>query len=135
MTFNTYDPFRQINPSAKGLAYDVVRSEEGVVLSVDIPGIDPSTVDVTVEGRSLTLEATRPSSVPEGARVVSRNTRSGNVSQTFQIGARLDADNLSADYNFGVLTITIPLAESAKPRKVEVGVGAAPAIDAASEDA
>ncbi len=136
MLFNSYDPF--VNPANRGLDYDVLRSDEGVVLSVDIPGIDPATVELTVEGRSLTLNASRPSSIPEGAKVLSRR-RSGSVSQSFQLGERLDSDNLTADYEFGVLTVTIPVAESAKPRRVEVAVGAgvesAEAIDATSEAA
>ncbi len=133
MLFPTHDPFRELASNVRGLDYDVVRSETGVVLSIDMPGIDPSTVELTVEGRSLTLSASRESVIPEGAQVVSRRRRDGSLNQTFQLGERLDADKLAADYNFGVLTVTIPVAESAKPRKVEVGVGAAPAIDATAE--
>ena len=132
MLFPTNDPFRERSLNARGLDYDVVRSDTGVVLSIDMPGIDPSTVDLTVEGRSLTLSASRESWIPEGAQVVSRRRRDGSINETFELGERLDTDKLTADYNFGVLTVTIPVAESAKPRKVEVGVGAAPAaIDTA----
>ena len=133
MFFTTHDPFREFASVNRGLDYDVVRSDEGVVLTIDIPGIDPSTVELTVEGRSLALSASRTTSIPEGAQVVSRRRRDGSVNQTFQLSERLDSDKLTADYNFGVLTVTIPVAESAKPRKVEVGVGAVPAIDATSE--
>ena len=133
MFFTTHDPFREFPSVNRGLDYDVVRSDEGVVLTIDIPGIDPSTVELTVEGRSLALAASRTSSIPEGAQVVSRRRRNGSVNQTFQLSERLDSDKLTADYNFGVLTVTIPVAESAKPRKVEVEVGATPAIDATSE--
>ena len=132
MLYTNTDPF--LASLKRGLDYDVVRSDEGVVLSIDIPGIDPSTVELTVEGRSLALSAARPSAIPEGAQVVSRRAGTGSVNQTFQLGERLDSAKLTADYNFGVLTVTIPVAESAKPRKVEVGVGAAAAIDAAAEE-
>ena len=134
MLFNTYDPFRDFPTTSRGLDYDVVRSDEGVVLSIDIPGIDPATVELTVDGRSLRVEADRSSTIPENAQVVSHRRRSGSIAQTFQLGEKLDADKLTADYDLGVLTVTIPVAESAKPRKVAVGVGApapAPAIDAA----
>ena len=127
--FHSYDPFRQPAAPNRGLNYDVITAEDGVTLNIDIPGIDPADVDLTVDGRSLKLTASRSSNVPENAKVVTRGRRNGEVVQSFQLGEQLDAENLSADYSFGVLTVTIPVAESAKPRKVEVAVGA-PAIDA-----
>ena len=135
MLFTTQDPFRDFASPNRRLDYEVFRSEDGVVLSIDIPGIDPSTVELTVEGRSLELSASRPSSIPANSKAVVRNRRNGSVNQAFQLSERLDSDKLSADYNFGVLTVTIPVAESSKPRKVEVGVGAAPAIDVAASEA
>ncbi len=137
MLFTNYDPFRDLSNSARSFDYDVVRSEDGVVVRIDIPGIDPSTVDLTVDGRSLRIETTRPTDVPENAQVVTSRRRPLAASQTFQLGEQLDAERLTADYEFGVLTVNIPVAESAKPRKVEVGVGTsnATAIDAASEAA
>lgn len=132
MLFNTYDPFREFPSASRGLDYDIVRSDEGVVLSIDVPGIDPASVELTVDGRSLRVEASRPTTIPENAQVVSRRRRSGSIAQTFQLGEKLDADKLTAEYDLGVLTVTIPVAESAKPRKVEVGVSSsAPALDAA----
>ncbi len=137
MLFTNYDPFRDLSNSARSFDYDVVRSEDGVVVRIDIPGIDPATVDLTVDGRSLRIETSRPTNVPENAQVVTSRRRPLAASQTFQLGEQLDAERLTADYEFGVLTVNIPVAESAKPRKVEVGVGASntTAIDAASEAA
>ena len=136
MLFNQYDPFRQPSTANRpGLAYEVVSAEDGVTLSIDIPGIDPADVDLTVDGRSLKLTANRPNSFPENAKVVTRGRRNGQVTQSFQLGEQLDADGLAADYAYGVLTVTIPVAESAKPRKVAVGVGAVAAIDAEASEA
>ena len=135
MIFNTYAPVRGMTSLAPELDYEVVRSEDGVVVSIDIPGIDPATVNLTVEGRSLRVEASRRSSIPEGAKVLSRRRHDGSISQGFELGERLDSDQLTADYNFGVLTVTIPVAESSKPRRVDVSVGALPVIDAPSEAA
>lgn len=134
MLFTTYDPFRDLSPSARSFDYHVVRSEDGVAVHIDIPGIDPNTVDLTVDGRSLRLETKRPVDVPENAKLVTSRRRPVASSQTFQLGEQLDASKLTADYEFGVLTVTIPVAESAKPRKVEVAVGATngPAIDTTS---
>jgi HSP20 family protein len=132
MLFNAYDPFRDHSSSARSLDYDVVRSDDGVTVHIDIPGIDPETVDLTVDGRSLRLEALRNVDVAENAQVVTNRRRSFAATQTFQLGEQLDAERLTADYAFGVLSVAIPVVESAKPRKVEVGVGTAPAIDATS---
>jgi HSP20 family protein len=137
MLFTNYDPLRDLPSTARSLDYDVVRSEDGVAVHIDIPGIDPATVDLTVDGRSLRLDAKRPIDVPENSQLVTSRRRAFAATQTFQLGEQLDAERLSAEYAFGVLTVTIPVAESAKPRKVEVGVGtgSASAIDAASEAA
>ena len=137
MLFTNYDPYRDPSASAQSLDYDVVRSEDGVVVRIDIPGIDPTSVDLTVDGRSLRLETARVTSVPENAHLVASRRRPTAASQTFQLGEQLDAERLTADYEFGVLTVSIPVAESAKPRKVAVGVGSSngQAIDAESETA
>lgn len=116
MLFNTYSTYANTT-----LDYDVLRSEDGVTLRIDIPGIDPETIDLTLNGRSLRLEANRDSSIPEGVRIVGNRRRNGSIAQSFQLGERLDAEQLTADYEFGVLTVTIPVAESAKPRKISVG--------------
>lgn len=137
MLFTNYDPYRDPSHSARSLDYDVVRSEDGVVVRIDIPGIDPASVDLTVDGRSLRLDTARPANVPENSQLVANRRRPFAASQTFQLGEQLDAELLTADYEFGVLTVSIPVAESAKPRKVEVGVGSSngQAIDAESETA
>ena len=137
MLFTNYDPFRDLSSSSRSLDYDVIRSEDGVVVHIDIPGIDPSTVELTVDGRSLQLKAERTFDIPENAHVAASRRRPRAASQSFQLGEQLDAERLTADYEFGVLKVTIPVAESAKPRKVQVEVGAGaksgPAIHAASE--
>ncbi len=137
MLFNTYDPFRTPfpAPAARSFDYDIVKSESGVTLRIDIPGVDPDTIDLTVEGRSLRVDTNRQSAIPEGAQVTNYRRKGGAISQTFEIGERLDAENLTADYEFGVLVVNIPVAESAKLRKVAVGAGAPvpEAIDVASD--
>lgn len=131
--FSTFDPFRELTAVTPALDYDIVRSDEGVELYIDIPGVDPAHVDLTVDGRSLHLKAERRLEVPEGSTLVSRRRRPSEIAKTFQLGANLDAERLEADYAFGVLKVAIPVAESAKPRKIEVGMGGN-AIDAALVD-
>jgi len=131
----TFDPFREFTTApASGVDYDLVRAEDSIELRVDIPGINPDDVDITVDGRTLRLEANREVSANEGTELVSRRRRPTHLRHTFQLGDELDTDRLAADYEFGVLKVTIPVAESAKPRKVLVGSGS-PAIDAADASA
>ena len=131
----TFDPFREFPlATTPTVDYDIVRSDDGVELHIDIPGIDPAEVELTVDGRSLVLSAERPERIAEGATQVSRRRRSGSISRRFHLGESLDADRLEADYEFGVLTVRIPVAESAKPRRVAVGVGGAAAIEADSTE-
>ncbi len=120
--FRTADPFRDFAP-ADVSDYDIIRHDNGVEVHLDIPGIDPDHVDVTVDGRSLVVSADRPSTIP--GTVVGGRRRSRTLRRRFHLGEKLDADALEADYALGVLTIRIPVAESAKPRKVTVGVGVA----------
>lgn len=129
--FSTFDPFRELTAATPALDYDIVRSDEGVELYIDIPGVDPAAVDLTVDGRSLHLRAERRFEVPEGSTLVSRRRNRTEMAKTFHLGDNLDADRLEADYAFGVLKVTVPVAESAKPRKVEVATGGA--LDAVVE--
>ena len=132
--FTSFDPFRELTAATPALDYDIVRSDDGVELYIDIPGVDPSRVDLTVDGRSLHLKAERRFDVAEGSTLVSRRRRPAEIAKTFHLGENLDAEQLEADYAFGVLKVMIPVAESAKPRKVEVGIGTE-ALDASVVDA
>jgi len=129
--FSTFDPFRELTAATPALDYDIVRSDEGVELYIDIPGVDPAAVDLTIDGRSLHLKAERRFDVAEGSTLVSRRRSRTEIAKTFHLGDNLDADRLEADYAFGVLKVSIPVAESAKPRKVEVGTSGA--LDAVVE--
>ncbi|MGI9605969.1 MAG: Hsp20/alpha crystallin family protein, partial [Acidimicrobiales bacterium] len=82
----TFDPFREFATApASGVDYDVVRAEDSIELRVDIPGINPDDVDITVDGRTLRLEATRDVSTDEGTELVSRRRRSTTLRHTFQL--------------------------------------------------
>ena len=124
--FRTLEPFSPAlsAPQSGTLAYDTIRTETSIKLLVDIPGIDPDTVDLTVDGRSLRIDATREVELADGETLVSSRNRSGTFSRLFHLGEQLDSEGLTADAALGVLTVTIPVAESAKPRKISVGAGA-----------
>jgi len=126
-----FDPFReterfvdQRQPRANaGMPMDAVRRGDEVVVSFDLPGIDAESLDVTVERNVLSVSATRAADRREGDEVVVSERRYGTTSRQLFLGDSLDAAKLSATYDQGVLTVTIPVAQTAQPRKVQVSVG------------
>ncbi len=100
---------------------DVTRHDDRLVLEFDLPGIDPGDIDVTIDGRELTVHAERHLTVPEDATRVRSERVSGIFERRVQLGDSLDVDALTADHHHGVLQIIIPVAAAAKPRKVAIG--------------
>lgn len=134
--FTPFDPFRGLNPSgsfSSSVNFDVLRFEEHFEVHIDLPGVDPSSIDLTVDGRDLTLTAERAAELPEGATLVSKGRASGPIRRSFHLGQRLDTSDVAAAYADGVLKVTIPVAETAKPRKIAVGGTPAPAIETTTE--
>jgi len=141
-----WDPFRELDrlteqalnqkgQAPAGIPMDAYRRGDRFFVHLDLPGIDPSSIDLTVEKNVLTVRAERQWHPEEGDElVVAERPRGASTRQLF-LGETLDAERLEARYDQGVLTITIPTAEAAKARKVEVAVGggsAPSAIDASS---
>ena len=133
-----YAPYRDarrvaFTPTSTRLAaVDLYRTEDSVVLSVDLPGVDAGSIDVGVDGRVLTVRAQRTAPAIEGATWLSRERQTGAVVRKLRLGESIDTDNIGADYADGVLTVTLPVAEKAKPRKVVVaGASAAPEVASA----
>ena len=138
-----YDPFRQYDRVTDELfgqarrpqwmPMDAVRHDHEVELRFDLPGVSPDAVDLTVERNVLTVKAERSWVPVEGSEVLASERPQGSVTRQVMLGESLDTDRLDARYDAGVLTITIPVAEQAKARKVEIQRGSAPeAIDAAA---
>ncbi len=128
MLFRTFDPFREIDrlaarttPATPTVAYDTLKFEDRYELRFDVPGVDPDTIELTVDDRELVLTFERADEVPEGAEVVARRRPLGVVSQRLFLGEGLDPQGLDARCDLGVLTVVIPVAEAAKPRKVAIG--------------
>jgi HSP20 family protein len=122
-----YDPFRAFDrPLARRtwMPMDAVRHDQHVELRFDLPGVSPDSIDVEVERNVLTVRAERSWAPAEGSDVLVRERSFGSVSRQVTLGESLDAGHLEASYDAGVLTLTIPIAEQAKPRKVEIQTGA-----------
>jgi HSP20 family protein len=99
---------------------DVYRLGDHVVAAFDLPGVDPGSVDVTVEGNALTVRAERTPLVDAGADWIAAERPRGTYQRRLMLGRDLDPDRLTAAYRDGVLTITLPIAERAKPRRVAI---------------
>ncbi|MCZ2523521.1 Hsp20/alpha crystallin family protein [Streptomyces sp. NPDC059506] len=130
------DPFREFDRLAQqvlgtasrpaAMPMDAYRSGEEFVVHFDIPGVDPETIDLDVERNVLTVRAERRSPAPEGAETIASERPSGTFSRQLFLGDTLDAERIDASYDAGVLTLRIPVAEQAKPRKIRIAGGSAP---------
>lgn len=125
-----FDPFReldrladQVATTTTSLPMDAVRRGDHVVVDLDLPGVAPESIDVTVERNVLTIRAERGPDRAEGDQVIASERRHGTLSRQLLLGDVLDGDAVEADYDRGVLRLRIPVAQTAKPRKVAVGAG------------
>jgi len=127
LNYDPFDPFRALErlagPSRQqapsGMPMDVHRAGDHFVAAFDLPGVDPGSIDVSVEGNALTVTAARTTPSGVGDYLVSERPR-GRYSRQLLLGRDLDTDRLHASYTDGVLTLTIPVAEKAKPRRIEI---------------
>jgi len=109
--------------SPRMMPVDLFRDGDQYVLSADLPGIDPASVDLDVDGQLLTIRAERPAPLGEGVRWLSHERPHGSYLRQFTLGDGVDRDRITATYEHGVLSVIIPVAERAKPRKIAVGMG------------
>jgi HSP20 family protein len=122
--FAELDRFSQelFNQRTPAVPVDAYRLGERFFLQLDLPGVDPGSIDVTIERNTLTVSATRTIGDPEGGQWVARERPHGTFVRRFHLGDGLASDEIDAAYNDGVLTVSIPVAEQAKPRKISVEV-------------
>jgi HSP20 family protein len=107
---------------------DLYRDGDHYVLNADLPGIDPTSVDLDVDGQLLTIRAERVAPSQEGLKWLARENRSGSFVRRLTLGDGVDRENISATYDAGVLSVTIPVAEKAKARKIEIGTPKAKSV-------
>ncbi|WP_138413390.1 Hsp20/alpha crystallin family protein [Sinomonas gamaensis] len=105
-------------PSAMPL--EAWRQDGEFVVEFDLPGVEPETIDVGVERNVLTVRAERRTHRPEQAEVVADERAQGAFTRELILGDALDTEKIQANYEDGVLTLHVPVAEQAKPRKIEV---------------
>jgi len=105
------------------LPMDAYRHGDEFVINLDLPGVEPSSVDVTVERDVLTVSAERRWQPEEGDQVIAAERPQGAFTRQLFLGEGLDAEGVGARYEHGVLTVTVPVAEKVKPRRVEIATG------------
>jgi HSP20 family protein len=125
-----WDPFRELDRLAAGMLdsrqgprvmpIDLHRDGDHYVLSADLPGVDPGSVDVDVDGQLLTIRAERTLRSNDDVQWLAHERPSGSFLRQLTLGEGLDTAAISAHYENGVLSVVIPVSEKAKPRKVEV---------------
>ncbi|MGI5237386.1 Hsp20/alpha crystallin family protein [Dactylosporangium sp. CA-139066] len=121
--FDAFDQFfNTAGVRAGGTApLDAYRDGDTFFVEIDLPGVDPASIDATVDGNVLTVKAERKRAEREGVRRIVTERATGAVTRRLILGDALDTDRLAASYDAGVLTLSIPVAEKARPRKIEIG--------------
>ncbi len=129
-----FDPFRDLDrmteqllgvPSGTARAprfmpMDLYRSGDHYVLHADLPGIDPGSVDVSIDNGTLTVKAERSGRTEDGVQWIASERFTGTYMRQLSLGEGIDTEHISATYANGVLTVTLPVAEKAKPRRIQV---------------
>jgi HSP20 family protein len=131
------DPFRDVDrlfqqlwgvqqngPRPMAMPMDGYRKDDSFLLQLDLPGVISESIELTVEEGVLTISAERPAPpTGDGVESVIAERTFGTFTRQVVLGKTLDSDRIEAKYEGGVLTVAIPVAEQAKPRRIEVSVG------------
>ena len=125
-----YDPFREFEQltqqlmsggrTPRSFPMDAYRRGDDFFVHLDLPGVNPASIDVTVEGQGLTISAERTFEQKEGDEILVSERPQGKFSRELRLGRSIDSEGISAEYEDGVLTLRLPVAAQAKPRRVEV---------------
>ena len=128
----TFDPFREMDrltsqllgtSTSRGprwMPMDLYRVDDHFVVTVDLPGVDPGSIDLNVDGSTLTIRAERSLRSDDGVQWLAQERPVGSYLRQLHLGDGLDVDRIEASYDAGVLTVTIPVAERARPRRITV---------------
>jgi len=124
------DPFRDLDRLTQhvfgtqsrpaSMPLDAYRLGDEFLVQMDLPGVDPSKIELTVERNVLTVTAERRTAPNEGVQSLISERPQGVFTRQLFLGDTLDSDKIRADYSAGVLTLTMPVAEQAKPRRIEI---------------
>lgn len=131
MVLMRFDPLRELDRLAeqaisgartpRTLPMEALRRGDQLVVAIDVPGVDPKDVDVTIERNVVEIEARRQSLQQDGDEVIVDERPHGEFRRQLFLGDNLDPGEMTASCERGVLTLIIPVSEASKPRKVEIG--------------
>jgi HSP20 family protein len=129
MTLMRFDPFRELDRlgervlagGLRAMPTEAFRRGDEFFVLIDLPGADLDNIDVTVERNVVKVHSTRTSPRQEGDELLVDERPHGQLSRQFFLGDNLDAAKLHANYDRGVLTLTIPVAAESKPRQIKIG--------------
>jgi HSP20 family protein len=128
-----FDPFRDFDRLAEQMLFgggrggprsfpmDAYRRGDQFFVHLDLPGVDADSIELTAENNVLTVSAERRFEPEDSDHVLVRERSQGEFTRQLLLGENLDVDNIEANYENGVLTLAIPVAEKAKPRRISVG--------------
>ena len=119
--------------ATSAMAMDAYRRGSDVWVHLDLPGVAADSLDISVERNVLTVTGERGWERQEGDRVYLNERRQGTFRRQVTLGEGLDADGIEADYTDGVLTLRIPVAEKAQPRKIQITGSGRTAISGGDE--
>ena len=134
MLLASFDPFVEFDRVARrtfgtanwtarvrsAMPMDAIRGKDEVLLRFDLPGVDAESIDITVDHGVLTVSAKRTEEAGEDEKLITRERVTGSFSRRLSLGDKVDFDKIEADFADGVLTVRLPLLETAQPRKVEI---------------
>jgi HSP20 family protein len=113
-------PGGRVSAASAAMPLDLFRAGDHYVLTMDLPGVDPGTIDVSVDDRTLTIRAERSARTDPDVQWLARERPSGTFARQLTVGRGLALDRITASYEDGVLSLTVPVAEEARPRRIEV---------------
>jgi len=119
--FNEFNRGGRLSAAPSFPAMNAWRNEEGVVITAELPGVNPEEIDISVVGDTLTLTGSRQlEDLGENVKYHRRERGYGKFTRTFQLPFAVEADKVGATFEKGVLQILLPRAEAEKPRKISV---------------
>jgi HSP20 family protein len=125
-----YDPFREYEQLAQQLLsggrvprsfpMDAYRRGDQFIVHLDLPGVDPGSIDITVESGMLSVSAERRFEQEDEDEIIVTERPQGRFNRDLRFGSVIDVEKIGASYEGGVLTLTLPVSERAKPRTIRV---------------
>jgi HSP20 family protein len=131
MALMRFDPFRDLDrmeellsggrgAAPRSVPMDAYRRDDQFLVHIDLPGFDPDSIELTAEQNTLMISAERRFELQESDQVIAKERPQGQFTRQLLLGDTLDVDRIEANYENGVLTLAIPVAEQAKPRRIEI---------------